>query len=302
MGISPAPPVVAVPVDGATNSPAGDPNSADGEVVLDIEVAGAVAPGARIAVYFAPNTDQGFLDAVNAAIHDSTNHVTAVSISWGAPESQWTAQAMDAMERGVPSAAALGIPVFSAAGDNGSADGVTDGRAHADFPSSSPYAVGCGGTTLAAGNGAISSEVVWNAGGGATGGGVSDHFPVPSYQSGVAPTSANPGGRKGRGVPDVAGVADPATGYQVLVDGEQIVVGGTSAVAPLWAGLTALLQQALGRPLAPLQPELYPLKTGFGDVTSGSNGAYRARSGWDACTGLGTPRGTALRSALSAGG
>ena len=168
LGINPAPTVIAVPVDGAANHPTGDPTSADGEVVLDIEVAGAVAPAATIVVYFAPNTDKGFLDAINAAIHDTTHNVTAISISWGQAESGWTPQAMNAMNTAFHSANALGIPVFCASGDNGSTDGVADGRQHADFPASSPAAVGCGGTTLQASGGTITSEVVWNAGGGAT--------------------------------------------------------------------------------------------------------------------------------------
>ena len=298
LGITPGPQVSAVVVDGTGNAPSGDPNSADGEVVLDIEVAGAVAPAARIVVYFAPNTDQGFLDAVNAAVHDTTHEVSVISISWGGAESTWTAQALDAMESAFLAATALGISVFCASGDNGSADGVTDGRAHADFPSSSPSVVACGGTTLRTNGASITSETVWN-GSGATGGGVSDHFPVPAYQSAIDPTSANPGGRHGRGVPDVAAVADPDTGYQVLVDGTALTIGGTSAVAPLWAGLTARLQQLLGQRLAPLQPHLYASPAALRDIVEGTNGAYRAGPGWDACTGLGSPDGQALLQRLS---
>ena len=296
LGVSPAPTVVSVGVDGATNAPNGDPNSADGEVLLDIEVAGAVAPGAKIAVYFAPNTDQGFLDAVTTAAHDG---VSVISISWGASESNWTAQAMNAMSSAFKAASALGISVFAAAGDDGSNDRVGDTKAHVDFPASSPYAVGCGGTALVASNGQITSETVWNdPGHGSTGGGVSDHFPVPSYQKAINPTSANSATHHGRGVPDVSGDADPATGYQVLVDGQQLVFGGTSAVAPLWAGLTALLQQALNAKLAPLHPKIYGSEQGFRDITEGSNGAYSANSGWDACTGLGSPDGNALLARL----
>ena len=140
------PQVISVSVDGGQNTPAGDPNSADGEVALDIEVVGSVAPGARIAVYFAPNTDRGFLDAITQAIHDTTNAPSVISISWGGPESGWTAQAMQTMDQAFQSAAALGITVCCAAGDNGSSDGVNDQHAHVDFPASSPYALGCGGT------------------------------------------------------------------------------------------------------------------------------------------------------------
>ena len=263
-----------------------------------MEVAGAVAPAAQVVVYFAPNTDKGFLDAVNAAVHDTTHDVSVISISWGGPESTWTTQALDAMDAAFSAAAALGISVFCASGDNGSSDGQTDGLAHVDFPASSPNAVACGGTTLRTTGTTTDSETVWN-GSGATGGGVSDHFGVPSYQAGTDPVSANPGARRGRGVPDVAAVADPETGYQVLVDGQALVIGGTSAVAPLWAGLAARLQQLLGLRLAPLQPHLYGAASALRDVVEGDNGAYRAGPGWDACTGLGSPDGQALLASLS---
>jgi kumamolisin len=298
----PRPTVKAVSVDGATNSP-GNPNGPDGEVGLDIEVAGGVAPGVTVVVYFAPNTDQGFLDAVSAAVHDSANHPTVISISWGGPESSWTSQAMNQMESVFTEAASLGVTVTVAAGDNGSGDGVTDGLAHVDFPASAPHALACGGTRLEGSGTTISSEVVWNdePSGGATGGGISAVFPVPSYQSGAGvPPSANPGGGTGRGVPDVAGDADPQTGYQVLVDGQSLVVGGTSAVAPLWAGLIALINASLGTPVGFLQPRLYTAgpEGAMRDITSGSNGAYSAGPGWDACTGLGSPNGGDLLASL----
>lgn len=299
------PSVTAVSVDGATNQP-GTPNGPDGEVMLDLEVAGAVAPGARIAVYFAPNTDQGFLDAISAAVHDTRNRPSVISISWGSAESTWSAQAMAEMDRAFAAAAAIGVSVTVAAGDNGSSDGQSDGLAHVDFPASSPNALACGGTSLQAQGAVISSEVVWNDGPGlgATGGGVSAVFAVPSYQDGAGvPPSVNPGGQRGRGVPDVAGDADPDTGYRVQVDGEVVPIGGTSAVAPLWAGLIACLNQELGRPVGLLQPFLYGKDaSSLHDITSGSNGAYRAGPGWDACTGLGSPDGTALVAALRAAG
>jgi kumamolisin len=296
----PEPAVVAVSVDGGQNSPSQPPAGADFEVALDIEVAGALAPRSRIAVYFAPNSDQGFLDAVSAAIHDTTNNPSVISISWGAPESSWTDQSMDAFEQRFQDAGALGVTVFCASGDNGSSDGVGDRRAHVDFPGSAVHAGGCGGTHLEASGGAISSEVTWSG----SGGGVSDHFPLPSWQSGAGvPPSVNPGHRVGRGVPDVSGDADPATGYEVVVGGNTVVVGGTSAVSPLWSGLTALLNEALGKPVGFLNPLLYAPaeKASFGDITSGGNGGYSAGPGWDACTGLGTPRGQALLKALRGG-
>ncbi|GHF65799.1 kumamolisin [Deinococcus metalli] len=287
------PAVTAVEVNGGRNDPSGDPSSADGEVLLDIEVAGAVAPGARIAVYFAPNTDAGFLNAITTAVHDAERRPSVVSISWGAAEAAWTEQAMRAMDDAFHDAAMLGVTVLCAAGDDGSGDRVGDGLAHTDFPASSPWATGCGGTRLDLdGGGRIAREVVWNTPGhGATGGGVSDVFPVPDYQQRVGvPPSANPGRRVGRGVPDIAGVADPQTGYRVRVDGQDMVIGGTSAVAPLWAGLVARLNAGREQPLGFLNPLLY----GAGaqrDITSGDNGAYRAADGWDACTGLGSPDG-----------
>ncbi len=306
----PVPVIKSISVDGGRNHPTGNANGPDGEVMLDIEVAGAIAPKAKIVVYFAPNTDAGFLDAITAAVHDALNKPSVISISWGAAESGWTAQAMQAMDKAFQDAAALGVTICCAAGDSGSTDGVNDRSLHVDFPASSPFALGCGGTRLEGSGTSITNEVVWNEGasGGATGGGVSDVFDLPSWQAGAnVPTSANPGGRVGRGVPDVAGDADPVTGYQVRVDGKQFTIGGTSAVAPLWAGLIALFNQQLGHPIGYLNPTLYGLPnasgafhdiaTGDNDIT-GNNGPYQAQSGWDACTGWGSPDGTKLLAAL----
>jgi kumamolisin len=304
------PKVTAVGVDGATNQPGGDPNGADGEVLLDIEVIGAVAPKADIVVYFAPNTDAGFVDAVTRAAHAEPTP-DAISISWGESEDAWTAQARSAFDDALVDAAGLGVTVTAAAGDDGSSDRVNDGKPHVDFPASSPHILACGGTSLNANatTGNVTSEVVWNhgAGKGATGGGVSDAFPTPSWQEhvGVPATAA---GYQGRGVPDVAGDADPQTGYKVRVDGTDTVIGGTSAVAPLWAGLTARLVQGTGSRLGLLSLKLYPAATstetapGFRDIVKGSNGAFSARTGWDACTGLGVPDGTELLQALKSAG
>jgi kumamolisin len=292
LGITP-PTVVAVPVDGGANSP-GDPNGADGEVALDIQVTGSIAPGARIAVYFAPNTNQGFQDAISAAIHDTTNKPSAISISWGGPESSWDTASLSSFDNTMQTAAALGITITVASGDSGSSDGVGDGANHVDFPASSPHVLACGGTALTLSNGARSTETVWNdqsQGGGATGGGVSSYFALPSWQSGAkVPLPAN--GSGGRGVPDVSGDAAPATGYQILVDGQSAVVGGTSAVAPLWAALVALVNQQTGRNAGFLNPTLYSGgEANFFDITSGTNGSYKAAPGWDPCTGLGSPDG-----------
>jgi kumamolisin len=298
------PTVVAVPVGTGKNNPGG-PNGADGEVMLDIEVAGAVAPGARIVVYFAPNTDQGFVDAIAHAIHDTKYKPGVISISWGAPEIQWTAQAMTALDAACQSAAALGVTITVASGDNGSSDGVNDGKNHVDFPASSPHVLACGGTNLRGNGSNISAEVVWNGqpqGGGATGGGVSNVFPLPNWQAGAnVPQPGTPSG--GRGVPDVAGDADPATGYVIRVDGKTMVIGGTSAVAPLWAGLIAVANHQNGKQAGFIQPAIYAAKnkSAFRDTTTGDNGSFKAGPGWDACTGLGSPIAPRIISALKSG-
>jgi kumamolisin len=297
------PSVVAVPVDGGKNAPSPG-NDADTEVALDIQVAGGVAPGARIAVYFAPNSDAGFADAITDAAHDETNKPTVISISWGSAESQWTGQAITSMNSALQDAAAIGVSVFVASGDSLATDGVGDGAAHVDFPASSPYAIGCGGTEITVSGGKITAETVWNDGTSGTGGGISDLFPVPSFQSSVTlPPSVN-AGRAGRGVPDVAGNAAPGSGYKVISDGKSGVVGGTSAVAPLWAGLTALLNEKASAPVGFFLDKLYPAKQGTREITSGNNRptgstiGYESGANWNACTGLGVPIGTALEKLL----
>ncbi len=301
LGINPGPTVVAIPVDGGSNAPSGDPNSADGEVLLDIEIAGAIAPAATIAVYFAPNTTRGFLDAITTAIHDTSYKPAVISISWGGAESTYTGQALQQYDQAFQDAQTLGVTICCASGDDGSNDNQTDGQAHVDFPAASPHVLACGGTNLQGSGGAISSESVWNAGpgNGASGGGVSETFPVPAYQSNAGvPPSVNPSAFAGRGVPDVAGDADPASGYNVLVDGNAIVVGGTSAVAPLWAALITLINQQIGKSAGFINPVLYQNPASFNDITQGNNGAYSAGPGWDACTGLGSPMGQGVLQAL----
>jgi kumamolisin len=317
LGIA-VPSITAVGVDGGANAPGSDPTGADVEVALDIDVIGAAAPGAAQLVYFAPNSDQGFIDAISEAAQASPAPI-AISISWGQSEDAWTAQGRAAMDTAMADAAALGVTVCVASGDNGSGDAVTDGQPHVDFPASSPHALACGGTKLLAdpSTGTISSEVVWNetaANEGAGGGGVSDQFPLPSWQASAgvpARASGSSGlggasGSSGRGVPDVAGNADPTTGYQIFSGGQAQVVGGTSAVAPLWAALVSRLAEATGQRFGLVQPALYAGVTpgadvpGFRDITSGNNGAYSAGPGWDACSGLGSPDGTALLTRLKA--
>ena len=293
-----SPTVVAVSVDGAANAPTGSADGPDGEVMLDVEVVGAIAPQAKIAVYFAPNTDAGFLDAVTTAIHDSGNSPSVISISWGGPEASWTSQAKTAMDEAFQAAASMGITVCVASGDNGSSDGVAGGGDNVDFPASSSFALGCGGTSLQSRQNQITGETVWNDGanGGASGGGISTFFAVPAWQANLSAVSAA-GARTPltmRGVPDVAGDADPETGYNVRVDGTDTVIGGTSAVAPLWAALLARINAINGRPSGFVNPLLYANPKGVRDVTQGNNGDFEAAVGWDACTGLGSPNGGSL--------
>ena len=302
------PKVVAVSVDGAHNSP-GKPSGPDGEVMLDIEVAAGIAPDATIVVYFAGNTDKAFLDAISAAIHDSTYNPSVISISWGSAEGSaggWTASSLNAFNQAFQAAATLGITVCAAAGDNGSNDNVNDGKVHVDFPASSPYVLACGGTLLSSNNGTVTSEVVWHeSDGGATGGGVSDVFPLPSYQQGVKVDKSLNTGKTGRGLPDLAGDADPNSGYIIQVDGKTMQIGGTSAVAPMMAGLLALINERLSKQVGFIHPKLYANPGVCRDITQGDNittstrQGYEAHDSWDACSGNGVPDGTKLMTALS---
>ena len=260
-----------------------------------------IAPKAKIVVYFTPNTDAGFLDAITW-IHDTTNKPSVISISWGGPESSWTQQAMTAFDQAFQAAATMGITVCVAAGDNGSDDGVGDGADHVDFPAASPFCLACGGTNLQASGTAITQETVWNEGpnNGATGGGVSSFFALPPYQEGLQVTRTH-GGTQAlamRGVPDVCGVADPQTGYDVRVDGQNTVIGGTSAVAPLWAGLLARINAAKAQRAGFINPHLYVNATALHNVPQGNNGDFAASTGWDACTGLGSPNGQKVADAV----
>jgi kumamolisin len=291
----PVPTVKAQSVDGGLNKPT-NANSDDGEVMLDIEVAGGVAPGAKQVVYFAGNTDKGFIDAVTTAIHDKVNNPSVISISWGSAEVNWTKQALKAFNEAFKAASLLGVTICIASGDQGSSDSVGDGKVHVDFPASSPYVLACGGTKLVAKGNKVSKETVWNESTvSAGGGGVSEYFPVPDYQkkAGIQPVSVSTK-FKGRGVPDVAGDADPTTGYQVLVDGQKLVFGGTSAVAPLMAGLIALLNQKNKKRAGFVNPRLYATPAKFcrdiieGDnITTSTKLGYKAAKGWDPCTGWG---------------
>lgn len=282
----PVPNITDVSVDGTQNTPDPSANSADGEVALDIEVTGAayyVATGkpATIRVYWA----QDIAAAVRAATADGCD---VCSISWGADEAQWGAQGGHDMEQAAIEATTAGMVVFAASGDNDSSDG-GPGRANVDLPASAPHVIGCGGTHKTP-----TSETVWNnspgnTNGEGTGGGFSTLFrPMPPWQAGA------PHG-PGRMVPDVAADADPNTGYTIVVHGQQLPIGGTSAVAPLYAGLFA----SFGTKLGFITPELWLNHLCFNDITQGDNGAFRARVGPDACTGLGSPIGTKLNALLT---
>jgi kumamolisin len=316
------PTITDVVVQGPGNDPGPDSEVSDeqgdstGEVMLDMCVVGSVAPGAHIFMYFTEFTSQGWLDALHEAI-TGENSISVISISYGNPEDDpqgaWSKMGVRVVNQAFQAALAKGITICCASGDDGSSDGVGDGAsnaAHVDFPASSPFVLGVGGTKLVATSGApptIAEETVWNElmqDEGAGGGGVSSVFTKPSYQNCARiPPSANPPHRIGRGVPDVSAVADPVTGVIVMhVDGQELEpIGGTSASTPLWAALVARLNQGLGAKCGFLNPLLYTkCATGvLRDITSGNNGAYSAEAGWDACTGLGSPDGQRLLHALS---
>jgi kumamolisin len=302
------PSVTTVSVDHAGNSPT-TAESADGEVMLDIEVAGAIVPKAQFAVYFGPNSgDKGFLDAISAAVHDAERKPSVISISWGEPEDLIDQRGIDAYHELFVEAAAMGITICVASGDHGTADEDAmhwDGKIHVDHPTSDSYVLACGGTQIEDGQ-----DVVWNdgtpfdkstrgGGGWAGGGGISVVFPVPDYQEAANRTDSIDNNQRGRGVPDIA---MSATNYFTRVDRSEGASGGTSAVAPLMAALVARLNQAKAKNVGFINPFLYANvnKDICHDVTSGTNAisgtlkGYDAGVGWDACTGLGTPDGQAI--------
>jgi kumamolisin len=293
-----APCVKSVSVNEASNRPSTS-QSADGQVMLDIEMIGAIAQDSTIICYFAPNNARGLQDALSCAVHDQLNKPNVLCINWGNPEDTWTQQSMENFDQVTQEAGLLGITVLASCGDNGSSDGIPDGRNHISFPASCPHVLSVGGTRLLSANGVIESETVWNDGriGGATGGGYSSRFSRPQWQAQVVQEPR-------RGVPDVVANADPETGYRVLVDGQELVVGGTSAATPLWAGLVVLLRQKLNRDLGFINHALYGATkaNAFREITMGNNGAFTAGYGWNACCGNGSPMGSALLHALGGAG
>ncbi|SAK93490.1 serine protease, kumamolysin [Caballeronia catudaia] len=318
----PVPKVTTVSTDGTSTQ---SKDGAEGEVMLDIEVVAGLCPQAGIVVYFASWTEAGMIGALDAAMQDKDNNPGVLSISWGAPERAdiWSDQAMAQIDETLKEAAYLGITVCIAAGDDGSSDALNDGHAHADFPSSSQYALSVGGTTIVDLNG-TGADIVWMEGdglrsdqGGSTGGAVSDVFDRPDWQSGIAITSVNPGAINGRCIPDVSANADwNASPYLLVVDGHAQPNGGTSAASPLWAALIALMNGnlAAGQRVGFLTPLLYQAASGTGqtigsvgctDVVSGNNntasvGGYSAGPGYDAASGWGTPHGQNLLAAIQA--
>jgi len=295
------PKIETVVVQGPGNLPDGGQISE--EVMLDLTMVAATAPGAKIVVYFSEFSEQGWVNVINRIIQDNNS---IVSCSYGNPEttpnrdsgSLWTNAAIIQVNRTFQVAALKGVSILCASGDNGSTDGGRAPLAHADFPASSPWVTACGGTRMMVDSGSV-VETVWNDNrGDASGGGISDLFALPDYQSTAnVPASVNPGHVIGRGLPDVAAVADPNTGPLVpMTNGDVEAMGGTSAAAPLWAGLVARLNEGVGTPVGFLNPFLYRhCATGvLNDITQGNNGSYAAAQGWDPCTGLGTPNGEKL--------
>jgi kumamolisin len=277
------------------------------ETTMDIELVGALAPGAHIVVYFAPNNEQGIYHALATAIADKRHRPSVLSLSWGEPEPSVSHLYMGLINDVLKNAASLGVTVCVSSGDYGAHNQSRDGKVSVNFPASSPYVLSCGGTTLKAGGKEIESEVVWNSIihgiRGASGGGVSHIFERPHWQENCdVPHCSTRNG--GRGVPDVAGPADPRSGCKIHIGGIDSVSCGTSAVAPLWAALVARLNHALGKPAGYLNSLLYQLaghnheKGVLRPVTHGENGVYHAGPGWNACTGLGTPVGDRLLAAL----
>lgn len=306
----PRPQVRAVSVGGASTAA----STADQEVALDLQVAGTVAPAAALVVYFADPSDRGFVRALGAAIHSTDAAATIVSISWGAFEESWTDQGRNAIGALFEDADALGVTVLASAGDHGAGDRGADGQPHVDFPASHPLVVACGGTAIVSSVGEVLRETVWNNNDGwAGGGGVSRIYPKPAWQSVPVPDLPHPT-PAGRGVPDIAGHADRQKGYLIVVNGQWAAVGGCSAVAPLYAGLVALLGQRLERHFGCLTPELYALgetcsSTVFNEVAGGENAVpastfgpaapgYQATPGWNACVGFGSVNGHGLLAAL----
>lgn len=298
LGLTTIPNVTAVSVDGAQNTPG---SGADYEVALDIEVIGGICPNSNIFVYFTPNTNSGFYDAINQAFTNTTNPASIISISWGSGENYWSSSALQSYNALFQKAAQAGVTICVASGDGSASDREASGL-HVDFPASSPWVLACGGTSLVCPDrnysSSTTSETVWGTGSATAsggGGGFSTVFARPSYQTSATASYATPG----RAVPDVCGDADPATGWTIYIRGASMVIGGTSAVAPLWAGILGSINYNKF-----LNTVLYSgwqaNNALLHDITSGSQG-FSAGVGWDPASGLGSPNGSLLLPFLTGG-
>jgi kumamolisin len=301
----PAANVINESVSGVTNDFGGG-TPADQEIALDLQILAALLPNAKIVVYFAANRIESLVDAIHRAVWDDTNRPQVLSVSWGSAEKFWTECERDAVQAALADAVRLRVTMVFASGDDLATGGLTDGKAHVFFPASSPYVVGCGGTRAALDSDQkhIASEVAWNDGTQGTGGGISDVFPVPAYQSNLSlPQSVNDGAAR-RGVPDVAGAAAKSPGYRICLGGRPTVKDGTSAAAPLWAALIAHANALRGAPVGLVNSSLYANPSFFREITKGNNRVggkgYDAGPGWNACTGLGAPKGEEIIAGLAA--
>ncbi len=288
-GLTPAHPIVKRVDDAAVAHEIA--TTKDLEAALDVQIIGSLAPGARIVVYEAPDDERGFLDAIAKALFDEENAPSVLSISYGWPEHLWTPVALGILDDLFTVAALVGVSIFCSSGDNG-AELDYDGKPHVLAPASSPFAIACGATVITSDPSA--QEQAWER----TGGGFSERFDVPQWQDVARATASRIGMSPGRGVPDVAAQQQP--GYYVVMDGVELAIGGTSAVAPAWSALTARINQRLGVPIGFFSPILYRQadKPLFVDITMGNNGRFQAGAGWDPCTGLGVPIASVIEQAL----
>jgi kumamolisin len=307
MRISP-PQMADIDVGKGRNNP-GINAKADAEVALDIQVVAGVAPEARIVVYFTELSEPGLVAGVSRAVHGPERPNVIIIITWGEPETLWPDQSRLGLDPVLQDAVRLGITVVATAGDDLARERMSGEKVYVNYPASSPYVLACGGTriTLDGDGASISDEVVWNDSGvRGTGGGISQQYRLPSFQTGAhLPGSLNDG-KTGRGVPDVAAAAAPVNGYRIFLNGAAQVASGTSAVAPLWGAFVALLNAERGHPVGFINDRLYQAPDLLKPILSGDNIdlesglGYMAGPGWNACTGLGSPKGAAILAALTA--
>jgi len=311
-GVTP-PTIVDISVNGGANY--GATGSASSETMLDIVCCGGVAPAATLYMYFGPTYATladgltAIYDTVNAAVSDTINDPSVVSVSYGFGQSYWDAITglVAAFEATFQAGIVKGISICVASGDDG-AQGRSDAAPSVGYPGGSPYCICTGGTSLQISGTTIISETVWNQGNGGTGGGITT-FALPSYQTGLGltatPYTIGPGTPQAltyRGAPDLAANSDPATGYRFYVNGRLYQYGGTSAAAPLIAGLIAIINANLSTRIGFLNSKIYTNGSAFTDITVGDNcciglqdTGWAATAGWDACTGMGSPIGTSIQ-------